>query len=100
MRESDRAKRSQIDSPRPSSSVAPSIWYADVATPQTNPLGNETVFAMCAPISGGVGAGAAHKYGAPGGRNAHHHMVALMPKTSASGGYPVKGAPAVVGGVP
>ena len=31
---------SQIDTPRPSSCTAPSIWYADVATPQWNPSGN------------------------------------------------------------
>src|SRR6266542_527062 len=30
---------SQIDGVRPSASTAPSIWYADVATPQRNPAG-------------------------------------------------------------
>src|SRR5579872_1212177 len=34
------AKRSQIDSPLPSSFHAPSIWYEAVAVPQKNPLGN------------------------------------------------------------
>ena len=29
-------KRSQMLSPRPSSSVAPSIWYAETAAPHTN----------------------------------------------------------------
>src|SRR6059036_4054763 len=31
---------SQIDGVRPSSATAPSIWYADVATPQRNPAGS------------------------------------------------------------
>src|SRR5262245_51900797 len=31
---------SQIDGPLPSSFHAPSIWYAEVAVPQKNPLGN------------------------------------------------------------
>ena len=30
------ANRSQMDSPRPSAFVAPSIWNAAVAAPQTN----------------------------------------------------------------
>src|ERR1041384_1270294 len=34
------ANRSQIDSPLPSASHAPSIWWAAVAVPQTNPAGN------------------------------------------------------------
>src|SRR5262245_11597226 len=33
-------KVSQIDTPRPSSVAAPSIWYDDVETPQRKPLGN------------------------------------------------------------
>src|SRR5580700_3505303 len=31
---------SQIERPRPSSLTAPSIWYAEVAVPQTKPAGN------------------------------------------------------------
>lgn len=34
------AKRSQMDSPLPSSFHAPSIWQEAVAVPQKNPLGN------------------------------------------------------------
>ena len=37
------AKRSQIDSPRPSSFVAPSIWYEAVAAPQRKPRGKTTL---------------------------------------------------------
>src|ERR1700686_4115938 len=33
------AKRSQMDSPLPSSFQAPSIWYEAMAVPQKNPLG-------------------------------------------------------------
>src|SRR5262249_9953346 len=38
---------SQIDGPLPSSFHAPSIWYAEVAVPQKNPVGNSRA-APCA----------------------------------------------------
>ena len=34
------AKVSQIEGPRPPWAAAPSIWYAEVAAPHTNPVGN------------------------------------------------------------
>src|SRR5262245_12275652 len=43
------AYESQIDTPLPSSSHAPSIWYAEVPTPQWNPSGNPRREARCIP---------------------------------------------------
>jgi hypothetical protein len=39
MRPGSAANVSQIDGARPSSPVAPSIWYADVETPHMKPSG-------------------------------------------------------------
>ena len=42
-RPGNRQKVSQMDGPLPSSRLAPSIWKADVAAPQTNPSGTRRV---------------------------------------------------------
>src|SRR6476619_1500617 len=47
------ANTSQIDGPRPSSSTAPSIWRADVATPNRKSAGRAGL--TCAPSQGRLG---------------------------------------------
>src|SRR5262245_41201229 len=51
---------SQIDGPLPSSFHAPSIWYAEVAVPQKNPLGNSRAVGLAgsAPVARAVCAAA------------------------------------------
>jgi hypothetical protein len=47
-----------MDGPRPSSRTAPSTWYADVATPQPKPFGNDPGEAACGDREGLVADGA------------------------------------------
>jgi hypothetical protein len=54
-----------MDGPRPSAVVAPSIWYAEVATPKWNPVGNT----MPAEVISGAGSGALDRVAVTAGWN-------------------------------
>lgn len=90
------ANASQMEGPRPLVDAAPSTWYADVAVPNTNPLGNDarlsppTPLAPFAPAAPALATSSASS-------TAHRASISSLPATAQQWAVAAPPASAAVG---